>query len=61
MFTEKLTQKKSDWMTQPEHDCFDKLGVGGSEVAKEVETSEDLNRFVEGSLETSEASILSQS
>ena len=48
-------------MSQPEGDCFDKLGVAGSEVAKEVKTSKDLNRFVEGSLETSEASILSQS
>ena len=48
-------------MTQPEHDCFDKLAVGWSGVAKEVKTAEDLNRFVEGSLETSEVGILLQS
>ena len=48
-------------MAQPEHDCFDKLAVGGSEVAEEVETSEDLNCFVEGPLETSEVGILLQS
>ena len=45
-------------MSQPEHDCFDKLAVGRSEVSKEVETSEDLNSFVEGPLETSEVGIL---
>ena len=45
-------------MAQPEHDCFDKLAVGGSEVAEEVETSNDLNSFAEGPLETSEVGIL---
>ena len=59
--TEKLTQKEFGWMSQPEHDCFDKLAVGRSEVSEEVETSEDLNSFVEGPLETSEVGILLQS
>lgn len=45
-------------MSQPEHNCFDKLAVGRSEVSEEVETSEDLNSFVEGPLETSEVGIL---
>ena len=45
------TEEEFDRMPQPKLDCLDKPLMCGCEVAKEVETTENLNSIVVGSLE----------